>query len=112
MIEGNGCRLILAHPERYTYFQENYELVDNLKKSGLLFQANYGSILNCYGKEACNLLKYMLKNNYIDYFGTDIHRNSNTFVIDNFNRIEKEIIKVIGEESYNRIKRNSDNLVQ
>ena len=54
----------------------------------------------------------MLKNNYIDYFGTDIHRSSSTFVIDNFDRIESEIIKIIGIESYNQIKRNSDNLVQ
>ena len=67
-IEDIGCKLILAHPERYVYFQKNHKLVDELKKYGLLFQANYGSILNYYGKEACNSLKinsFFQKNNFL-----------------------------------------------
>ena len=110
-INSNGCKLILAHPERYTYFQKDYKFVDKLKQTGVLFQANYGSIINQYGKDACNLLKYMLKNNYIDYFGTDIHRKDNTFVLDNFSKIEDEIIKIIGSKSYNIIKNNSDKII-
>ena len=106
-----GCKLILAHPERYTYFQKDYKLVDNLKKKGLLFQANYGSILNYYGKDSCNLLKYMLKNKYIDFFGTDIHRSNNTFVLDNFKNIEKEIINIVGKDYYFRIVDNGDRLI-
>ncbi len=107
----SGCKLILAHPERYTYFQEDYRLIDNLKKEGLLFQANYGSILNYYGKDAGNLLKYMLKKGYIDYFATDIHRISDTFVIDKFKEIEDEIIKIIGNDGYDKIKNNSDDII-
>lgn len=103
---------ILAHPERYSYFQKNYKLVDELKSEGLLFQANYGSILGYYGKEAKKLLNYMLKKNYIDYFGTDIHRINHSFVLDNFNKIEKHIKRIIGDEYYSVIMDNCDNLVK
>ena len=35
-----GLIPILAHPERYSYFQNNYDLVDELKEEGLLFLGN------------------------------------------------------------------------
>ena len=103
---------ILAHPERYSYFQKNYKLVDELKQEGVLFQANYGSILGYYGREAKKLLKYMLKNRYVNYFGTDIHSASNTFVLNNFNKIERHIKKIIGNDYYNEIMNNCDMLVK
>ena len=103
---------ILAHPERYSYFQENYKLVDQLKQEGLLFQCNYASILGFYGKDAEKLLKYMLKNKYVDYLGTDIHHINKTYVTDTFKKIEKMFNKVAGSEYYQEIIANGDNLVK
>ena len=103
---------ILAHPERYSYFQENYKLVDELKEEGLLFQCNYASILGFYGKEAEKLLKYMLKNEYVDYLGTDIHHINKTYVTDNFKKIEKMFNKIASKEYYQEIITNGDNLVK
>lgn len=110
-IRAKGCEVIIAHPERYDAFKEDYSLVDNLRDSGFLFQANYASILGYYGKEATKLLTYMLKRHYIDFLGTDIHRIEKTYVIDNFKKIEKSIIKITKEEYYNKIKNNSDKLI-
>lgn len=107
-----GLIPIIAHPERYTYFQKNYQEIDRLKEEGFLFQANYASILGYYGKESKKLLKYMLKKKYIDYFGTDIHRTSKTYVIDNFKKIEKNIIKITKIDYYNEIKENSNNIIK
>lgn len=107
-----GLKPIIAHPERYTYFQKNYQEIDRLREEGFLFQANYASILGFYGKESKKLLKYMLKKKYIDYFGTDIHRNSKTYVIDNFKKIEKNIIKLTKIDYYNKIKENSNNIIK
>ncbi len=103
---------ILAHPERYSYFQNNYDLVDELKEEGLLFQCNYASILGYYGKESEKLLKYMLKNEYVDYLGTDIHHTSKAYVIDNFKKIDKMFNKIAGKEYYQEIIQNGDNLVK
>ena len=103
---------ILAHPERYSYFQKNPHLLDELKKEGLLFQCNYASILGNYGIASKKLLKYLLKKEYVDYFGTDIHHINKTFVTDNFDKIKKHIIKITGEEYFQEIINNCDNLVK
>ena len=103
---------VLAHPERYTYFQNDYHLVDKLKDEGLLFQCNFSSILGNYGDGAKKLLKYMLKKKYVNYLGTDIHHIDRTYVIDNFAKIEKAFIKTAGRDYYQEIIDNGDNLVK
>ena len=108
----SGYKVILAHPERYSILQKDYKLIDELKNDGVLFQCNYSSILGYYGSNAKKLFKYLLKNHYVDYFGTDIHRINNTYVIDNFNKIEKHIIKITGMDYYKDIINNGDRLVK
>mgnify|MGYP000933280354 CR=1 FL=1 len=105
-----GITPILAHPERYVYFQENYGLVDQFKASGLLFQSNYGSIVGQYGKSAEKLVKYLFKNGYVDFLGTDIHRaNSQVFL--KFPRIKRKIIRLIGVENFEQIIANAKELI-
>ncbi|MBE6149313.1 MAG: hypothetical protein E7170_01145 [Firmicutes bacterium] len=103
-----GYTTVIAHPERYSYFQDNYAEVDRLRKEGFLFQGNYASILGHYNKKSQKLLKYMLKKGYIDFLATDIHRIHRTYTIDNFDKIEKSIIKITKKDYYEKIKNNSD----
>ena len=107
-----GYTPIIAHPERYTYLQDNPDLVDKLKEEGTLFQCNYSSILGYYRKDAERLLKYMLKKHYVDYLGTDIHHINKAFVLDNFDKIKKNIIKITGDEYFNEIMENCSNLIK
>lgn len=110
-IKYHGFIPIIAHPERYSYFQEDYSLIDELREDGILFQCNYSSILGYHGKGAMKTIKYMLKKHYVDFLGTDIHHINKTFVIDNFKKIEKKIIRACGKEYYKQIKENCDELV-
>ena len=110
-IRSRGYEVVIAHPERYDAFKEDYSIVDTLREDGFLFQSNYSSILGYYGKDSIKLLKYMLKRHYIDFLGTDIHRIEKTYVIDNFKKIEKHIIKITGSEYYNKIQANNNKLV-
>lgn len=107
-----GYTPIIAHPERYTYLQDNPDLVDKLKEEGTLFQCNYSSILGYYRKDAERLMKYMLKKHYVDYLGTDIHHINKAFVLDNFAKIKKNIIKITGDEYFNEIMENCSNLIK
>lgn len=102
---------IIAHPERYEYFQKNYKLIDKLREMNVMFQCNYASILGYYGKSAEKLIKYMLKNKYVDYLGTDIHHIKKTFVIDNFDKIKKKIIKIVGITYFENIIDNANSLI-
>lgn len=110
-IKYHGYIPVIAHPERYAYFQENYDLVDKLKEEGILFQANYSSILGYYGKSAEKLLKYMLKNKYIDLLGTDIHHIEKKHVVDNWKKINKHFTKIAGETYYSNIIKNGDKIL-
>lgn len=79
---------IIAHPERYSYVQENIKYLDNLKEMGVLFQINYGSLIGKYGRNCEKTAKKLLKKNYISFIGTDIHR------IDRIIDIEKAMLKL------------------
>lgn len=111
-IKYNGYIPIIAHPERYTYFQKNYKLVQKLKDDGILFQSNYSSILGDYGSSSKKLIKKMLKDGYVDYLGTDIHHINKTFTLDNFEKIIKKIKKITGEDYFKQIVSNCEDLVK
>lgn len=73
-IKSKGYYPILAHPERYQYMGESD--YNELKEMGILFQANYLSILGAYGETARKKLEWMLKKGMIDVTGSDLHRFS------------------------------------
>lgn len=106
-----GYNLILAHPERYVKFQQNPELALALHKKGVEFQCNYGSMIGKYGKHAEKMLKYLLKNDLVDYFGTDIH-HADSEILEKFDKSVKKITKIIGQEKYNSILQNAENLLK
>ena len=102
---------IIAHPERYTYFQNDVTKIDELREDGILFQVNYASILGLYGRKSKKTIKYLLKNGYVDFFGTDVHRITKTDILDKFKKIEKKIIRIIGPEEYQKIIINGEKII-
>lgn len=87
---------IIAHPERYSYVQENSEYVKELHDMGALFQANYGSIIGMYGKKAEKTVKRLLKDNQIHFLGSDVHRSNQIYP--KIPKIMKKLNKVISAE--------------
>jgi len=69
----SGYQPILAHPERYLYLGGDKKVFDELKNAGCLFQVNMLSLAGYYGKPSQDLAQYLLKKNYIDLLGTDLH---------------------------------------
>ena len=75
----NEYKLILAHPERYTIIQKDFDLLYELSDLGVLFQSNYGSILGVYGLSAKFTVKKMLKNGLVSFLGTDVHKQGSIY---------------------------------
>lgn len=69
-----GFCVVLAHPERYTSFQNDYSLVTELHEMGVLFQCNFGSFVGKYGKTVLKLVTRLAKDKMIWGMGSDIHR--------------------------------------
>lgn len=68
-----GYQPVIAHPERYAYSERNKEFFEELKAAGYLFQLNLLSLAGFYGKSAHDLAHYLLKQDYYDLAGTDLH---------------------------------------
>lgn len=66
-----GYRTILAHPERYHYFDTAF--IDDLKDKGVLFQVNALSFTGYYGKKEKQHAETLLHSGLIDFIGTDVH---------------------------------------
>ena len=91
-----GFKVILAHPERYTAFQNDFNKVYELKDIGVLFQCNLGSILGEYGKEAKKTIKRLLKEDLIYMIGTDIHHRKDKY--DLLEKAKKKYKKYLSDE--------------
>ena len=92
---------VLAHPERYVYIQEDPNKLLELFDMGVLFQANYGSIIGMYGKNSEKTVKLLLKNNFIHFLGSDVHREGNVYPY--INQAANAIKKIIGENKFEKI---------
>ncbi|MFI3260507.1 MAG: CpsB/CapC family capsule biosynthesis tyrosine phosphatase [bacterium] len=74
-----GYRIIIAHPERYKYFQKNINRMIPYLEKGIIFQGNYGSLYKIHGKKSKKALKLMLKHNMIQILATDSHRKDASY---------------------------------
>ena len=64
---------VVAHPERYSFLQENYERADILLDKGALFQINSGSLASRGSLEEFELAYEMTMKNAASFIGTDAH---------------------------------------
>jgi len=88
-----GYKPILAHPERYQSFQNNIKEYLKLKEAGCLFQLNLLSLTNYYGKKVHETAIMLLKENLIDFAGTDTHNLLHLSYLEKIN--QPKIIKLI-----------------
>ncbi len=99
----DGYHIIVSHPETSETLQNNPEMFIKLREMGVEFQGNFDSILD---KRYKKTFKEMLKNNYIDYLGSNIHSVDTTFFT-NYPKMIKKITKIIGKNGINQIEQNS-----
>jgi tyrosine-protein phosphatase YwqE len=74
-IKQTGRYPVLAHPERYVYM--NKERYTALKDDGIVFQLNLSSLAGAYGSEAKDKALWILKKNYYNLIGSDLHSMRN-----------------------------------
>ena len=97
-VKANGFIPILAHPERYSYIQENPSNILEIIKLGVLIQSNYGSFIGQYGKSAKATVEILLKNKLINFLGSDTHKQGNVY--ENIDIILKRARDLVKDEKY------------
>ena len=74
-VQQKGLYPVLAHPERYVYMgKERYTA---LKNKGIRFQLNLSSLSGAYGSEAKDKARWILKQDYYNLAGSDLHSSKN-----------------------------------
>ena len=68
-----GLQPILAHPERYVFYHNDFENYERFMDLGCLLQMNLLSLSGYYGKQIKLVAEKLLKNKMVDLLGTDMH---------------------------------------
>lgn len=72
-LQSAGYRPVFAHPERYTYIQEDMSLLDKLIQRGVLLQLNANSLAGYYGRAAQKIACKMIDRKMVHLVGSDCH---------------------------------------
>jgi len=93
-----GYKPILAHPERYTYWYDDFEKYDELKSRGVLLQMNLLSLTNHYSPQTRKVAEKMVDADLIDAVGTDCHRIEHLMMLEDHLNL-KHIHKLAEKEN-------------
>jgi tyrosine-protein phosphatase YwqE len=74
-LQVEGYKIILAHPERYSYWFRFPAKYEEVKDRGVLFQMNLLSLSGYYTAEVKKVAEKLIDNGMIDLIGTDMHNN-------------------------------------
>lgn len=83
-----GITPILAHPERYIYYQHAPSMLKAYKDRGCLLQINLLSCYGYYGPREKNVVKYLAGKGMIDLIGTNVHDQRHVKAIEHYVRKE------------------------
>ncbi len=70
-----GYKPVLAHPERYIFYHQNFDEYKKLKTAGCLFQINLISTVGYYGENVARAADKLLGEGLIDFAGSDVHHS-------------------------------------
>jgi len=68
-----GYHPVLAHPERYIYYSNEFEKLEDLVSRGVLLQLNLNSLTGYYSKEAKGIAQKLIDKDMISFVGSDCH---------------------------------------
>jgi len=84
-----GYQPVLAHPERYNHYHDNYAQYEQLREWGCLLQMNLLSITGYYGKHVQRIAEKLITDKMISFIGTDLHHQKHIQAIQGISRDRK-----------------------
>lgn len=100
-IQLKGFKPILAHPERYNFYHNDFQNYYKLKKAGCLFQLNLLSLTEQYGGGVKKTAEKLIKENLYDFVGTDTHHKNHLRLMEKIGtkKIKKNILDLVKNNS-------------
>jgi tyrosine-protein phosphatase YwqE len=72
-LQTSGYNVILAHPERYPFWSNNFKRFETLKDKDVLFQININSLAGHYSPGAKKTAEKLIELGMVNFIGTDCH---------------------------------------
>lgn len=82
-MQTQGYRPVLAHPERYSFWHNEFERFTDLKDRGVMFQLNMVALSGAYGPQTKQLAERMIDAGYYELVGSDCHNMNHVQAIHN-----------------------------
>ena len=82
-----GYNPVLAHVERYAYWHQDYDKVEEMINRGVKLQLNIGSITGSYGPEVKTFAERLIKDEVIEFIGSDCHHMQHLEMIEYARRL-------------------------
>ncbi len=79
-----GYKPILAHPERYSYYSDRKQRLQQIHDTGVKFQVNLLSLAGYFGHGPRETALWMIQNGLVDMLGTDMHNLEHAKVIHDY----------------------------
>ena len=77
-----GYKVILAHPERYVYWYDDFSKFEQLKDRDVYFQLNILTFGEMYALPTKKIIDNLVKHNMVEFLGTDIHDDQQIEIIE------------------------------
>ena len=78
-----GLQPILAHPERYSYYHNQFLQYERFKELGCKLQVNLLSLSGVYGPHVKKTAEKLFKEQMVDFLGTDMHHDRHLTMLKN-----------------------------
>lgn len=93
-LQTRGYQPVLAHPERYAYFHQNFKAYQAFIDRGGWLQVNLTSLAGHYGKSTQRVARELIKQRMVHLLGTDLHHQQHLQVLKN-SLFDKEMHKAL-----------------
>ncbi len=82
-MQTQGYRPVLAHPERYGFWYNDFSKYETLKERGVLFQLNLVALSGAYGPQTKQIAERLIDSGYYELLGSDCHNMNHIQAIRN-----------------------------
>jgi protein-tyrosine phosphatase len=94
LLQVEGYKVILAHPERYSYWFNDFSRYEELKDRGVFFQLNAISLAGYYPAPIKDIAGKLVDKEMIEFLGTDVHNQRYVDALEHA-RYERLLAKLI-----------------
>ena len=82
-MQTQGYKPVLAHPERYAFWYNDFSKYERLKDRGVLFQLNLVALSGAYGPQAKQIAEKLIDAGAYELLGSDCHNMNHVQAIHN-----------------------------